>query len=1038
MHSQKDAAAFTRYYSASTFMSEIDRIRGFLRGVRRRAYWEASLRLGGITLTTMLLTLLLMALCASHIGPAGFWPRVTFTVLTILTLLGVGAGAFGPIRRLRSELGVARFVGRRHPPLASDLVSAVQLSHAEQPRGTSAGILRAFFASVAESVTPMDVRRLVPLRPAAFAGGAVGAAGLLVLLAALLLPGTIARGLGLLVRVPTRFEGAVVSSDPLIGDVRISYTYPRYTGLPGRVVEGSTGDIVAVKGTEVVLETKLLRRAREALLLLGDAGEAGERPVELGEGRLRAAFKVEESGSYRVWLAPLFGRPVRESRAHRIVAEADEAPRVEIFGPADRLELATPRPIEVGFSATDDFGLGPVELVYRVEDGPEQRIRLKEPTSGMRATQGRTVFEPNLDRAAPGSRVAYRVEAKDNDGVSGSKTGSSRTLYVVIADPRESLDEQLLREREILDRLIVNLANRLEALDPEPEPAKPAAGGSSARPGSIPWDNSSKLVLWLSVHEELESHVAALGRIIDDERRSGSGSKAVLGALSSIADRLARKLREEAALLGSLRGRVSQGVMTTTVGGAAFDRLLKHEAKHVEELETAVLMLDDLIGRQRLEDLSDMAKTLSDTYKRLQDLLARYQATKDEALRRQIEREIRDLRARIEQLGTKIAALKARNEVPTEWQNMPNLDKAMDRASEFSNLLEKGDMKSLSKALAELGGALSDVRKMLEGNSEAFGENRFAQENKAMSEALRQIGDLESDERMLAGDSSSLAEETEQAAAKARAAELDKFLAEARDKAERLRRRLGKNPPEELSDDGQDELKRAQESAKQLRRLLGEHEWGEGKKEAERAVSSLRRLRRELDQRQQKNQQRPSAAQEEFSESMNDARSIAQEIASDLDKLTPKPGEGMSQEQRGRSQGMAQRQRSLGERAEELAKEAARNAGKAGGLDQASNELRQIAEQMGQAQQDLQRGDPREGSGKAREAADRLAKLRDEMRDGRKEANGRNRREPVRIPGADESKAPREWRHELLEAMRERAPERYGEEVRKYYEEIAK
>ena len=132
-----------------------------------------------------------------------------------------------------------------------------------------------------------------------------------------------------------------------------------------------------------------------------------------------------------------------------------------------------------------------------------------------------------------------------------------------------------------------------------------------------------------------------------------------------------------------------------------------------------------------------MAKTLADTYKRLQDLLSRYQATKDEALRRQIEREIRDLRARIEQLGSKIAALKARNEVPSEWQNMPDLSKAMDRASEFSNLLEKGDPKSLQKALSELGSALGDVRKMLEGNAESFGENRFAQENKAVSEALQ-------------------------------------------------------------------------------------------------------------------------------------------------------------------------------------------------------------------------------------------------------------------------------------------------------------
>jgi hypothetical protein len=52
--------------------------------------------------------------------------------------------------------------------------------------------------------------------------------------------------------------------------------------------------------------------------------------------------------------------------------------------------------------------------------------------------------------------------------------------------------------------------------------------------------------------------------------------------------------------------------------------------------------------------------------------------------------------------------------------------------------------------------------------------------------------------------------------------------------------------------------------------------------------------------------------------------------------------------------------------------------------------------------------------------------------------SGRNTREPVRIPGADDSRAPREWREDLMEAMREQAPERYREEVRRYYEELVR
>jgi hypothetical protein len=1036
-------------------MSEIERIRGFLRTVRRRAYWEASLRLAGFTLAGLMLAVLLMALCAAYTGPASFWPKLTATVLIILTGGGLALAALGPVRRLRTEQGIARFVGQRHPPLASDLLSAVQLAVAASPApGSSLGILRAFFGNVAGSVSPLDVRTLVPFRPVRTAGIAFGGSVLVLLCAAWLLPDSVGKGLGLLTRVPSRFEGAVVSDQPLIGDVRISYQFPPYTKLPPRVVEGSTGDIVAVRGTQVTFETKLLRSAREAMLLFGDQGEGGELRVKVTGGQLKTSLTLKESTSFRVWLAPLLGRPVRENRPHRMVAEADQPPRVEIFGPADRLELPTPRPIEVGFSAGDDYGLEAVDLVYKIDDGPEQRVRLKDVGSG-RSAQGKTVFEPNLESSSPGVIVAYRIEARDNDAISPAapttqpttpdkaaprgkqaqipakaqpaqpkmvgKPGSSRTLYVVIQDPRENLDDQILRERDVLDKLLENLADRLEALE-----VPPAAAGPSV-------DLPAKLAMWLALHEAEESQVAALGRVIDDERRSGSSAKQVLASLSSIADRLSRRLREESGLLGSLKARSDEG----TLGASSFDRLYKAGAQHVEDLETAVLMLDDLIGRQRLEDLADLAKSLTDTFKRLQDLLSRYQATKDEALRRQLEREIRDLKSRIQQLATKIEALKARNEVATEWQNLPDLKKAAEQANQFSNLLEKGDANSLQKALSELGGALSDVRKMLENNAESFGESRFQQENKTMAETMRKLGDLEGDERSVAGDSGALAQEMDEKMAQEMAAEMDKFVAETREKLETLRSRLGTPAPRELGEDGNDELKRAQESTRQMRRLLPEQEWGEVKKEAERAVSSLRRLRKELDEKAQSKRQ-PSAQLEDFNEAMGEARGIAQEIASDLDKLTPKPGERMSPEQKSRAQGMSQRQKSLAERAKELAEEAGRNAGKAPGLDRAAEELKGIGQQMGESQQDLSKGNARDGSGKARDAADRLAKLRDSLQDGQRGQNGRNRREPVRIPGADESKAPREWRQELMEAMREKPPEPYSEEVRKYYEELVK
>ena len=51
------------------------------------------------------------------------------------------------------------------------------------------------------------------------------------------------------------------------------------------MVDGSTGDIIAVKGTKVRLEARPLRRTRKALLLLGEEGERGELPAKLVQGR---------------------------------------------------------------------------------------------------------------------------------------------------------------------------------------------------------------------------------------------------------------------------------------------------------------------------------------------------------------------------------------------------------------------------------------------------------------------------------------------------------------------------------------------------------------------------------------------------------------------------------------------------------------------------------------------------------------------------------------------------------------------------------
>ncbi len=151
----------------------------------------------------------------------------------------------------------------------------------------------------------------------------------------------------------------------------------------------------------------------------------------------------------------------------------------------------------------------------------------------------------------------------------------------------------------------------------------------------------------------------------------------------------------------------------------------------------------------------------------------------------------------------------------------------------------------------------------------------------------------------------------------------------------------------------------------------------------------------------------------------------------------PRPSETLTPQERESARAQAEKQSAIGKRTDDVADEAARRLGKLPGMEKAEGELKGAAARMRQAAEALKRDESKGAATAERDAADRLAKLRDSMQE-RSMGGGRQSREPVRIPGADESAAPRAWRQELLDAMKEKAPERFRDDVRRYYEELVR
>ena len=993
-------------------MTDSERIHSFLRRARGRALLEMGIRTGAHALVTLILALFGLALAAALAGPASSWPYVALGAIAACVAGGGALGWLRPARAFAEPATLARMVGQHHPPLASDLLSAVELAAARTGDAeASPDMTQAFYGTVADATGPLVVEDLIPLDRAVRALFVAVVLLFLMLAGVLAFPSLLGRGLRTLFHTPTLFEGAQVAREPLVGDVRITYDFPAYTGLSRQIIEGSTGDLRAVRGTRVQLEMRPLRSARQARLLLGDSGQAGALAAALDHGKLQATLALSESGSYSVWLQPFFGRPQREERAHRIVVENDEPPEVDISGPADRLELTAPRPVEVAYHARDDFGLAEVALIYRVNSGPEQRTLLKN-AQGAREVRGTTTFEPAGAMLTPGAQVAYHIEAKDRDEVSGSKAGISRTLYLVIQNPRGDLEEHLAREHEVLEGLIGSLGDRIEVERADRQSA------------------AERLARLREVHESEQARLADLGRLVEQQRHAGDASKVQASPLAAAAARLAKVIRDESE---SLAGSAGKG---EPAAAALWARIYAAAPRHTAELEGAVLALDDLIGRQRLEDLAGIGKDLVAAQQRLVELIGRYKATGDEQLRRQIEREVRELRERIAELARKIAEVKARNEVSPEWMNLPDTRKAMATAARLDALLAKGDARSLGDALAELGDALASLRDMLDKNAGDFGGARFPQESRALAELSRKLSDLEGDQRGIADESHALAKEVDSELGRRVDAQQGDFLAKAKQKLDQIQRKLAGGAPRELGSTAQTATEAVRENVRQMRRLLPAKEWNEAQREAERMVDELGHLQH-LTNRQRALRRFASPTLDGFDGQVDDAAGLARELAADLGRVVPRGSDVMSGDQRSRTHNLGQREGSVEERTRGLAHELGTRDESAPGAARAAAELEEIAGQMRQAGQDLQEGAAHEGAGRAAEVAERLAELRRNM--GQRPSEGsRGSREPVRIPDADASRAPREWRQELMEAMREKAPEKFREEVRHYYEELVR
>lgn len=917
---------------------------------------------------------------------------------------------------------VARFVGRQQPALASDLRSAVELGlawrHRAGPGATptcSHELLAAFLDRTAARLAGLTPAALVPVQPAQRSARALAGALVLVAAATLLAPARFGRGLSLLVAgtAPDAYAGAARVVEPIVGDVDITLEYPAYTGRPPARLPGATGELRVLPGTVVRIETAALAPVTSAQIRFGDEERgAAQRPplaLTVAGRQLRGAFEVLEPLQYRFLLEhPQAGRRV-EAVPHAVELERDQIPVVELHAPAEELDVTGMKRIELAYIGEDDFGIARVELVWELH-GRSQR-KLLAAGAPRKSAQGKFLWDLAELSLPTGARVPYHVEVTDNDSVLGPNVGRSRQFYLRVFSPRERHEQLMERQVQLFDKLVRLLGARL----------------------TIP---AADLPAHQQAHRDTTDLVRELGTLLAALAEDQLVHEDLRTTLKQMRTRLDRLLAREAALLG----RSEPGGAAPGKGGA--ERFAELDRASVAELENDVLALADWLDRQRMEDLLGLSDEVKNHKDRLRKLLAEYARTGAPEVMSEIQREMRALEQRLAEMAQRQQGLGA--DVLDQFVNADALAQQQSRSclEEVQALLARGQIKAAQSKLEDCSRQLDSAAASLEQSLAELRGDRFPEAERKFGELMNELADITRDQEQIAGEADAIWQRYARQAAERLGEQAAAGRKEMQETVAEMRRQLDGVPPRGLSQFSREELEVVRKRLDDLDTMLRDSDFAEALNLARQAQSSLETAADELADGLDEHARWADDAETAL-ERIHGALPLARKLVQRLQQNTPRPGEIMSRQDEQRLGELSRRQQTTRQQAQRLAGRARSAAGElpGGAGGELGQKLEEAGAQMERAGERMKARDPAAARMEARAAAERLAQARQQAQGAarlqRQSGSSGLRDEPVRIPGADEYRAPEKFREDILDAMKkETAPESYRDLVKRYYEEL--
>ncbi|MDX9719120.1 MAG: hypothetical protein RBU37_00125 [Myxococcota bacterium] len=1033
-------------------MQDLVAIRALLFLVRRELLRRRALEVGAYSFLALAASLTLWWLSS----PSGLvWGLLAWASLLVAVLVPSWLLLWPAWWRTRSEQGTARELERFEPAFRDDLSTSLQFSALLQQQPESAQVLgaRAELARAQIRHSAQRARRYAMQASTLFVRHklvGVSAAGLtlsvVLLFGSALYPSRSSELLSLFLGNAERALQIVgfhsvdepPTERPLVGQLHIELIPPAYSGLHSRQFFNSTGDFELLKGTELRFEGKLLEDADAVTLVFeGNDGTQLEQAMLCEGSSVSGSFVALHSGWYRFRLRSSSSGILEHDLRRRLDVVPDMAPSVVIDAAASSVEVTADEMLAFRIRAFDDYGLSAIELELAIE-GAQTPAKVVKVARLSRQSNWADEVQLELSEMAlqPKDVLVVHALAWDNDEVSSPKSSRSAPVYLRVSSPEDRHEALLRAEESMLDDLLLLLADELEAPLQADEPGQAPSEGQRV------------------AEQELGERLASASFLSD--RRAE-----VLRAMASLGEMLAADglmLRRDVELFEHLRQVMSQ---MQSKAGLQLERLAllhaagqlheeelrvytrMHRLPQIEQTERALILLKEMVLSQWMDAAQLTVNSIHERIERLRALALQLETVNDPRLRAEMEAEMARLQRELDELLGRLA--QQSEKLPSEHVNAEAMKasdarKLASRAEEMRQLLDEGRIEDVLSMLDELDAELQSMLAVADQYTSAGGSATSRMDEQA-SAFLDSVNDL----------------------AEAQAG-LEKRGQRLRDA---MRERIRAEHSVELDGLSQRQSRRLAALGRQLHAL-------DAQVPGDMAVSSARRV---LEQAQQLNEagdldglrqaierfrERQSEAQAEALDAYFDAEpgspervaareresawrqmdELSQMIEGELDSASRALQVEPSPDDHDEMLEQQQVQRALRDSAGELGEQ----------LGQMADAFPAMAEQlqphfeeavgfMRSAEEELGEATLGEALEAERQALRSLQAMKRQLQQNlQKERMADSRRKPspverVAIPEADRS-APRAFREDILEAMKQQAIPGYEDEAKLYYQSL--